>query len=128
MNHAALAYARTQRETASRERTLVLLLEAALRHTRLAATALEEGRDADAVPSLCKATDIVAELHGTLDPAQAPELCATLGELYQFISARLLFASASKQVAAVRDAERVLAPIVEGFAGAVSSLGAGGAK
>jgi flagellar protein FliS len=123
MNHAALAYARTQRETASKERLLVLLLEAAQRHLRLAATALEERREADAVASLTRAIDIVAELHGTLDTARAPELCATLGELYQFISAKLLEACSTKQVAPVREADRALAPIVEGFSGAVQSLG-----
>lgn len=126
MNHAALAYARTQRETASRERILVLLLEAALRHIRLGAAALEERRDSAAVASLTRAADILAELHGTLDPSRAPELCATLGELYQFLSSRLLSACASKDPAAVREAERVFVPIVEGFAAAVASLGSSG--
>ena len=123
MNHAALAYSRTQRETASKERMLVLLLEGAQRHVRLAATALGEQRDTDAVASLTRAVEIIAELHGTLDTSRAPELCATLGELYQFISARLLEACATKNPATVHEAERVLAPIVEGFAGAVASLG-----
>lgn len=128
MNHAAMKYARTQRETAGPERILVLLLEAALRHTRLAAAALEEKRDTDAVASLTRAVDILAELHATLDTARAPELCENLGELYRFISARLLEACATKRVEPVRVAERALAPIVEGFAGAVASLGPAGLR
>jgi flagellar biosynthetic protein FliS len=128
MNHAALAYARTQRETASKERTLVLLLETALRHLRLAATAFEERRDGDAVASLTRATDIVMELHGTLDTSRAPELCETLGELYRFISGKLLLAATTHTTEPIREAERVLVPIVEGFAGAVASLGGGSAK
>ena len=124
MNHAALKYAATQRETAGRERILVLLLEAALRHTRAGAVALDEARHADAVASLTRAVDIVAELHATLDTARAPELCATLGELYRFISARLLEACATKRAEPARAAERALARIVDGFAGAVASVGA----
>ena len=42
-------YANTQNETASKERMMVLLFEAALRHMRRAAAALESGRSADAV-------------------------------------------------------------------------------
>ena len=47
----AQRYATTQNETASKERLMVLLFEAALRHIRTAATALEAKRYQDAARS-----------------------------------------------------------------------------
>ncbi len=115
-------YATTQNETASRERLMVLLLEASLRHVRAAAVALEQKRKLDALPSLKKAVDIVTELMTTLNPEAAPELAERLTELYGFISTRLLTATATMDPSYAREAERVLVPIVEGFSGAVASL------
>ena len=74
----AQRYATTQNETASKERLMVLLFEAALRHIRSARTALEEKRVNDAHGLLTKATAIVTELLSTLDHNQAPQLCETL--------------------------------------------------
>ncbi len=115
-------YAATQNETASRERLMVLLLESALRNTRVAAIALEQQRNKEAALPLKKATDIVNELMLTLDRARAPELVDRLSELYAFVTARLTTAAASHDAGPAREAERVLQPIVEGFSGAVSKL------
>ncbi len=70
---AARRYAQAQRETASPERLMVLLFEAALRNIRTGATALEHGRSAEASQPLLKASDIVVELHATLDRSKAPD-------------------------------------------------------
>jgi flagellar protein FliS len=115
-------YANTQNETASKERLMVLLFEAARRHMRNAYAALESGRSSDAGPSLAKAGDIVAELLGTLDHSKAPQLCRQLSELYIFVADRLIAASGSKNPKAVRDAERAFAPIAEAFSAAVTSI------
>ena len=115
-------YANTQNETASKERMMVLLFEAALRHMRRAAAALESGRSADASPGLAKAGDIVAELLATLDHTKAPQLCRQLSDVYIFVADRLIAAGGSRNPAAVRDAERVFAPIAEAFSTAVTSL------
>src|SRR6185369_1569412 len=120
-------YANTQNETASKERLMVLLFEAALRHIRRAASALESGRAADAAPGLAKAGDIVAELLATLDHSKAPQLCRQLTDVYIFVADRLIAAGGSKNPTAVREAERVFAPIAEAFATAVASLGSAGA-
>ncbi len=119
---AAQKYASTQNETASRERLMVLLLEAALRHVRAGAAALEGKRRTTAMLPLKKATDIVNELMTTLNRPVAPEMVDRLTELYAFICARLLAAQATGEAGPAREAERVLAPIVEGFTGAVASL------
>jgi flagellar secretion chaperone FliS len=120
---AARHYAKAQRETASPERLMVLLFEAALRNIRVGATALESGRPFEATKPLMNASDIVVELHATLDTSKAPELCDRLGAVYRFVCLRLSAAALSRDPRAAREAERVFAPIADAFAQAVASLG-----
>lgn len=120
--HAARAYHRAAKETASRERLMVMLFETALRHMRQAATLLEEQQAFQALPLLTRASDIVAELASTLDAEKAPELAQTLGDLYLFVAQRLGRAGAFHEASAAREAERAFAPIVEAFQQAVASL------
>jgi flagellar secretion chaperone FliS len=115
-------YAQTQNETASKERLMVLLFEAALRHMRRAAVSLEGGRSGEAGPALNKAGDIVAELLATLDHSRAPQLARQLSDIYIFVADRLIKAGGSKNPVAVREAERVFAPIADAFATAVTQL------
>jgi flagellar protein FliS len=115
-------YAQTQNETASKERLMVLLFEAALRHMRRAAVSLETGRAVEAGTPLNKAGDIVAELLATLDHSRAPQLCRQLSDVYIFVADRLIAAGGSKNPVAVREAERVFAPIAEAFSQAVTQL------
>ncbi|MCC6335704.1 MAG: flagellar protein FliS [Myxococcales bacterium] len=122
--NAARAYARTQHETASKERLMVLLFEAALKHIRAGAAALEEGKKQDAVVPLTRAGEIVSELSATLDVTRAPELGQALKDVYLFVSGRLLRAAAVGQAEAAREAERAFAPIVEAFAQVVVQQGA----
>jgi len=116
-------YGQMQKETASPERLMVMLFEAALRHMRTAERALVEKRPGEAVKPLTQASDIVMELHSTLDTARAPELCATLGSVYSFVAARLTLASLNKDVKLVREAERAFLPLVEAFQQAVQQPG-----
>ena len=126
--NALRAYSKTQQETASKERLMMLLFQAALRHIRTSAEALEKKQfDKFAVP-LSKAADIVMELSGTLDTQRSPELCRTLGDVYEFVSFQLLSAMTSRDPKHVRNAEKVFAPIVDAFEQAVASLPAEGAR
>lgn len=120
--NASRAYARASQETASPERLMVMLFEAALRHMRHAMTLLEEKKTADALALLTKASDIVAELADTLNPKHSPDLVQALGDLYLFVAQRLARASAFHDVMALREAERAFAPIVDAFQQAVASL------
>ena len=115
-------YAQTQKETASKERLMVLLFEAALKHMRKGAEALEKGRTQDAAPSLERATDIVLELHRTLDTTQAPDLAEQLVSVYEFVEMRLTQAKFGHNPKLAREAERAFAPLVDGFSQAVASL------
>jgi flagellar secretion chaperone FliS len=122
MHATTRAYTRAAQETASKERLMVLLFEAALKHMRQGARLLEEHAVPDALVLLTKASDIVAELAATLDPRHAPELADTLGEIYTFVSQRLSHAAVFRDAKAAREAERAFAPLVEGFQQAVASL------
>ena len=124
---AAAAYRRTQNETASKERLMVLLFETALRHIRASATAFDEKRFAEALASCGRASDIVSELLATLRRDQAPELCDQLADLYAFVLSRLLRATTARSSAPLKEAERVFEPIALGFAEAVRQLESQGA-
>jgi flagellar protein FliS len=120
--NAARAYTRATQETASKERLMVLLFEAALKHMRQGGALLEQLKQADAAKVLTKARDIVVHLSATLDTELAPELAKTLGQVYVFVSWRLAHAATYHDVKAAREAEKAFAPIVEGFQAAVASL------
>ena len=123
--NAADRYQTTQNETASPQRLMVLLFEAALKHARAGAQALEQGRRAEAVPALTKASDIVAELEATLDHSQAPELCKNLSAVYRFVATRLTSAALTGKAKTAREAERAFAPVADAFRQAVAAAGAG---
>ena len=124
MNAALRRYTQTQTETASPERTMVLLFEAALRHIRVGSGSLEAGKRTEAADAFARAGEIVMGLHGALDHARAPQLCEQLAGLYIFVATRLVKAGASADLLAAREAERTLTPIVEAFQTAVAQQAA----
>jgi len=119
---AASRYAQSQRETASPERLMVLLFQAALKNIRKGAAGLTSGQHVEGARALLKAADIVVELHATLDRSKAPQLCDQLADVYRFVCNRLNAAALSRNVRAAQEAERVFAPIAEAFEAAVASL------
>jgi flagellar protein FliS len=116
-------YANVRNTTASKERLMVMLFEAALRHMRTAARHLETKDRRAAAPLIEKACQIVLELQGSLKPEVAPKLIENLIEIYTFTAARLCRANITGNVKDVRDAERAFAPIADGFAQAVAAMG-----
>lgn len=128
MNPAASRYAQSQRETASPERLMVLLFQAALKNIRKGAAGLTSGQSTEGARSLLKAADIVVELHATLDRSKAPQLCEQLADVYRFVCNRLNAAALSRDVRAAQEAERVFAPVAEAFEAAVASLQQGQAS
>jgi len=120
--NAIRACAAPKKQTAAEERLMVMLFEAALRHIRVGAAALEAGKGLAAVMPLTKASDIVAELLATLDPSQDQALCNHLADVFDFVLARLLRGYGSFDAVATREAERAFAPIVDAFAQAVDAV------
>ncbi|MBC8133373.1 MAG: flagellar export chaperone FliS [Deltaproteobacteria bacterium] len=124
---AAHRYLDVRNTTASKERLMVMLFEAALRHMRTAARHLENKDRRTAAPLIEKACQIVLELQSTLKPDVAPKLTENLIEIYTFTAARLCRANITGDAKDVRHAERAFAPIVDGFAQAVAAMGQTGA-
>jgi flagellar protein FliS len=122
MNPASARYAAAARQTASPERLMILLFQAALRHLRSGVAALEAGRGYEGATSLSKAAEIVIELHGALDPSKAPQLCEELGEIYRFVALRLNQAALTRDPGKAREAERAFVPIADAFEQAVDNL------
>lgn len=118
-------YAQTQATTASRERLMVMLFQAALRHIRQGISHCEAGERSEAATSLTKASDIVTELNGSLDHGQAPQLSQQLSSLYMFVLNRLTRAAISGDAALATEADKAFTPIVEAFTEAVDALGDG---
>ena len=120
--NAARAYTRTQNETASRERLMVLLFEAGLRHMRAGANAFAQRKNAEAIKALGKASDIVHELLSTLHHESFPELCERLSSIYIFVLGRIDRALLSLTAKPAEEAARAFEPIVLGYAEAVAKL------
>ena len=119
---AVRAYARTQNETASKERVMVLLLQTALRHMHTSARHFQNKRSAEGIATCAKAQDIVGELLATLDTRRAPDLCEKLTAVYTFVLERLVKGMMAREPKLVLEAARAFEPIVTGFAEAVQSL------
>lgn len=119
----AKRYQQTAQTTASPERLLVLLLHAAVKHMRVAAAEYDAQRFQDGHNAIDKAHEIVLYLQETLDHSAAPELADNLAATYTFVCLHLTRAMMGRDAEKVREAERVLTPVVEAFDQAISELG-----
>jgi flagellar secretion chaperone FliS len=113
-------YRKTQSETASKERLMVLLFEKALRDLRGGCELLEAKRPGEAVYALTRASDVVQYLRGSLEETVSPLLVSRLRDLYGFVAARATLAAVRRDLKLAREAERIFAPLVSAFAEAVA--------
>ena len=118
----ATSYTKTQTQTASKERILLLLLNAARKQMFLADGELSMFRPSHACDHVRKAIDIIAELRVTLDHAKAPDLCHQLDDVYGFVLERLHVVLRGER-GALNDARKVFTPIVEAFEQALGAPG-----
>jgi flagellar biosynthetic protein FliS len=65
--------------------------------------------------ALGHAQAIIVELKAALDHAQAPEMCANLARLYDFVNERINTAGTTLKTAPLDDAAQVVAAIGEAF-------------
>jgi flagellar protein FliS len=112
---AANAYKRVDLESAPKSQILDRLFERFQRDLDDARRAIT-GKDIKTkAAALDHALQIVAELRAALDHAAAPELCANLAALYEFVMERITRASLSMQVAPLDEAGGVMAEIGAAF-------------
>jgi flagellar secretion chaperone FliS len=120
--NALRAYLDTQKRTASKERLMMMLFDAALGHIRTGAELLEGRHKSAAAKPLVRAVEIVALLRSTLDPRQGGDLCRNLTDVYTYVEARLVVAYSGGDPVPAREAERLFAPIVAAFSQAVADV------
>lgn len=104
--HAYRAYNQTRVNSASPQQLLLMLYNAAIRHSTQGAQALDEGNTNRANVHLLKAQDILAELMASLD--LEVELAHNLFQLYDFCHRQLVEANVSKSSKGVPEVVQML--------------------
>lgn len=120
-NNAARAYARIGLETgvaaASPHRLILMLFDGAIAATADAAAQLAENRIAGKGKAISNAIRIIEEgLKASLDPKGGGEIAESLGELYDYMSRRLLLSSLRNDVAGLAEVARLLTELREAWA------------
>jgi flagellar protein FliS len=122
MNDAYKKYKQTSVQSASREKLLLMLYEAAIKFTKLAIAACERKDIAERGKNIGRAYDIVMELNNTLNHKVAPELCANLEQLYMFITEQYTQANIKGDPKHLRDALKILEILNDSWVKAVEQL------
>ncbi|HMN44437.1 MAG TPA: flagellar export chaperone FliS [Povalibacter sp.] len=76
---------------------IVMLMDGALERIATARGCMQRGETAEKARLLNRTISIVAELHGSLDMTSGGQIAANLGDLYDYMSRRLLTALANNQ-------------------------------
>ncbi|MEX0703573.1 MAG: flagellar export chaperone FliS [Planctomycetales bacterium] len=102
------SYLETEVMTASPHRLHLMVVDAALRHSRSAHAALEVGDRERAHLALSKCRGLVAEMIGGLDGKHAPDSIERLKALFVFVFQKCAEAETQRSSQLVADALRVL--------------------
>lgn len=119
-------YQQTQVTTARKEDILIMLYEAAIRHSRRAQDCIDRKDLAGKGESILKVHDIVNELNNTLDHKVGGEIAAQLEQLYNYISEQLLHANLNNDKKALGVIEQILSTLLDGWRGAAEKLAQNG--
>jgi flagellar protein FliS len=103
-------------------RLVVALYEGALEAVRSAALCLESGDILGRSKAINKALRILTELLVSLDYEKGGEISLSLKRLYGYMQARLLEAHAQQAAAPLREVEKLLTTLVEGWRAASDRL------
>ena len=122
MKDAYLKYKNQSVQTASKEKILLMLYEAAIKFTKKAITACEEKNIADRGYNIGQAFDIVLELNNSLNHSVAQELAKNLEQLYMFITDQFVQANISGNAKHLKDALKILETLYSGWEQAIEKL------
>ncbi len=122
MSYGAKSYKKTSVTTASKEKVLLMLYEAAIKNLKLAKIAMEKKNIADKCKHISKAHDIVLELSNTLDHKKGGAVTEQLESLYTFCISQLIKANMETDPAAVESVLKVMNTLYEGWVAAVEEL------
>jgi flagellar protein FliS len=112
---AANAYRRVDLESAPKTQILERLYDRFLADLVTARDAIERRDVKTKAAALDHALQIVVELKAALDFSASPELCANLDALYDFVTDRVMSASATLTVAPLDQATRVMSELGDAF-------------
>ncbi len=98
MNQYVKQYQKTQVETASNEKILIMLYDGAIQFLNQAKVALGNKNYQESNNSLIGAQNILNEFINTIDPTPNPELANNLISLYRYFLDRLVQANIKHQV------------------------------
>jgi flagellar secretion chaperone FliS len=112
---AANAYKRADLETAPKTVIVERLFDRFATDVAAAKTAITAKDIHAKAAAIDHALRIVVELKASLDHAAAPEMCANLEALYNFVTARLSEANAKLVTGPLDQAARVMADVGEAF-------------
>jgi flagellar protein FliS len=115
---AANAYRRVDLESAPKTQILERLFDRCLADIVAARAAIEAKDVKKKAAALDHALQIVSELKASLDINAAPELCANLLALYDFVTEKLMEANLALTFPPLDQATRVMSELGEAFRGA----------
>jgi flagellar protein FliS len=115
---AANAYRRVDLESAPKTQILERLFDRCLADIVAARAAIEAKDVKKKAAALDHALQIVGELKASLDINAAPELCANLLALYDFVTEKLMEANLALTFPPLDQATRVMSELGEAFRGA----------
>lgn len=110
--------------TATPEELVQILYETALDATHRGIEAVEAGDIETRARAITKASSCVMELAGSLNVEAGGELGVRLAVLYEYLLHELLEANVHQSAASLRDCERVLRSLLEGWTAALVQLDA----
>ena len=115
-------YKQTSVQSASREKILLMLYEAAIKFTKLAVKASEEKRIADRGMNIGRAYDIIMELNNTLDHKVGGEVASNLEQLYMFIMEKYTRANITGDPEHLKSCIKILENLYQGWQGAIEKI------
>jgi flagellar secretion chaperone FliS len=115
---AANTYRRVDLDSAPKQQIVDRLFDRFAQDVANARAAILAGDIVKRASMIDHALRIVSELAASLDHGVAPELCANLAALYDFVSDRLSIANLKREVKPLDEATKIMAEIGGAFRGA----------
>ena len=121
-NYGNKAYHKTSIATASKERILLMLYEAAIRYFKRAKIAIEQNNVAEKGLMIGKAQDIVNELNNTLDFDKGGDIAKQLETLYIHIFNESTDANINNDTKKIDHCVNLLTTLYDGWKEAINQL------
>ena len=122
MKNAHQKYRNTSIQSASREKLLLMLYEAAIRFVKRGIEACEKREIAERGLNIGKAFDIVMELNNTLNHEVGGDVSRNLEQLYMFMTDRLTQANVTGDKSHLEAVLKILETLYSGWVEAIEKL------